>query len=114
MNQQNEDFDNGDDEELDEVLEEIKNHARQCRFGISHRRGLECLEVMEWRRRGNLLGPRMSVEQTAEMAATVPRCLVMHGHFGDVFIASAIMKAAERGVSVAEVWFKNNDAGDAA
>lgn len=110
----NQDFDDGDDEELDESLEEIRVRARGCRFGISHRMGLECLEVMEWRRRGNLLGPRMSADQTAAMAAAIPRCLVLHGHFGDVVIASAILKAAERGVPVATVWCKDKDADDAA
>jgi hypothetical protein len=117
MNQQNEDFfedEDDKDEAFEEAMEKIKNDARRCRFGFSHRVGLECCAVMEFRRRGNLLGPHMTVEQTKEMAAAVPRCLVLHGHLGDVVIARAIMEAAEQGVPVAEVWFRNTDAGDAA
>ena len=113
MNHQNEGFfedEDDKDEAFEEAMEDIKNDARRCRFGFSHRVGLECLKVMEFRRRGNLLGPYMTVEQTRELAEAVPRCLVLHGHLGDVVIARAILEAAERGVPVADVWFKKGTA----
>jgi hypothetical protein len=51
-----------------------------CRFRISHERGLECAEVMQWREQVKGLGKLNStLEEVARLAAAAPRCINHHG-----------------------------------